>query len=74
MKTPTWNDTINGRIRAIAQLNGLSTYQVAETIQKSQSYVTQRYDAKGNGSHQTSRNSPKPWDTASSNSPEKSSR
>lgn len=46
MKTPTWNDTINGRIRAIAQLNGLSTYQVAETIQKSQSYVTQRYDAK----------------------------
>lgn len=70
MKTPTWNDTINGRIQAIARINGLSSYQVAETIRKSQSYVMQRYDAKGNGSHRTLRTSPKPWGTASSNSPE----
>lgn len=41
MKTPTWNDTINGRIQAIARINGLSSYQVAETIRKSQSYVMQ---------------------------------
>lgn len=46
MKTPTWNDTINGRIQAIARINGLSSYQVAETIRKSQSYAMQRYDAK----------------------------